>query len=66
MNLGEEEAKGMKGKVELRGWRPRKRSQPVFSFGRPERCRATREKREELEGSREVGGRSSLCVFFRG
>ena len=30
MNLGEEEAKGMKGKVELRGWRLRKRSQPVF------------------------------------
>ena len=34
----------------------RKRSQPVFSLERPERCRATREKRRGLEGSREVGG----------
>ena len=33
-----------------------KRSQPVFSLGRPKRCRATREKRRGLEGSREVGG----------
>ena len=37
----------------LEGERPRREANPVFLFGRPERCRTVREKREKLEGSRE-------------
>ena len=52
------------GKWSLKGKGQGKEAKPVFLCGRPERCRATREKRRKLEGSREVGGRGLImpCV----
>ena len=41
-----------------------KRSQPVFSLGWPERCRATREKRRGLEGSREARERELIMYAY--
>ena len=52
------------GKWSLKGQGPRKELRPIFPFGWPGRCRANREKRRSLEGSREVGG--SGLIMHRG